>query len=238
MDITIKNRTISRQELQLIAVLTMLTDHIACALIREAEYPVLYMMLRLVGRLAFPLYCYMIVQGLFFTQNVIRYLERLFFFAVLSEIPYDLAIMHRLVSFQSQNVLFTLGIGLAVIAFWEESKKHPLVNSLTGQTLLGLGVLAACCLAAWALRADYGGWGVLLIFLLYMPVEYPVQRYCWMALWGIGCGGKEVLAVLAVPLMERYDPDRPQHLPGWFMYLFYPAHLAILGILRYLQLKP
>ena len=117
-------KKLSGYHLKFIAVISMLIDHIA-VIFQASLSESIYFILRAAGRLSFPLFCFLLVEGFFHTRNKKRYQQRLFIFAVLSELPYDLAFrylpvdrpdflvqLHHPLSvfsaaFQQQNVLFT-----------------------------------------------------------------------------------------------------------------------------------
>ena len=118
----------SGSTLKLIAIITMLIDHIGAAVIArlliagqgsELLYKIYYAM-RAVGRVAFPIFCFLLVEGFFYTGSRKKYALRLFGFALLSEIPFDLAFSGKILEFGYQNVFFTLLIGLLTIMLFDE----------------------------------------------------------------------------------------------------------------------
>ena len=133
-------KKLSGYHLKFIAAISMLIDHIA-VLFQASLSESIYFILRAAGRLSFPLFCFLLVEGFFHTKNKKRYQQRLFIFAVLSELPYDLAfrylpvdrpdflaqLQHPLsvssAAFQQQNVLFTLFLGFTAMLLME--RKQP-----------------------------------------------------------------------------------------------------------------
>ncbi|MCL2030063.1 MAG: conjugal transfer protein TraX, partial [Oscillospiraceae bacterium] len=146
--------------LRVIALVTMLLDHIG-VVFRPDLPDWLYITLRLTGRLAMPIFCFLIAEGLFHTRSAPRYLARLAVFAVLSEIPFDLAFYGRLWYPLQQNVFFTLALGLAAIAVFDR---------MLGMGLKYLVVFVPLLAAAAAelLRTDYGLFGVYFIVVFYL----------------------------------------------------------------------
>ena len=118
---------LNRGNLKMIALFCMALDHIAAivltawqnTLIKDTPLYIfdnfLIIFLRLIGRLAFPIFCFFIVEGLIHTRNVYKYAFRLLLLALLSEIPFDLAHTAKFIDFNDQNVFWTLFLGLAAI---------------------------------------------------------------------------------------------------------------------------
>ena len=173
---------LSGSTLKLIAIITMLIDHIGAAVIArlliagqgsEMLYKIYYAM-RAVGRVAFPIFCFLLVEGFFYTGSRKKYALRLFGFALLSEIPFDLAFSGKTLEFGYQNVFFTLLIGLLTIMLFDAVVKkqewHPVLRSalLVIITFGGMG-------AAYLLHTDYDAKGVLAILVFYMTRQMPLD---------------------------------------------------------------
>ena len=107
-------------QLKIIAVVSMLIDHTADALpvFHTASVRPLYMLMRYAGRLAFPLFAFLLAVGAEKTHDKKKYLLRLGVFALLSEVPFDWALFGRPVCWERQNVFFTLFLALLSIAVW------------------------------------------------------------------------------------------------------------------------
>ena len=123
---------ISGSTLKIIALVSMLIDHIAASLLTiqlqlhytEPLYQAFIVMRYFIGRLAFPIYCFLLVEGFERTKNRRKYAERLFLFALISEVPFDLAFNRCVLSLGHQNVFFTLFAGLLAIWGIEEMEKQ------------------------------------------------------------------------------------------------------------------
>ena len=100
--------------LKIIAIVSMLVDHIGLVFFPEV------MMFRIIGRISFPIFAYVLAEGIYYTKDITKYMLRLGIFALLSEIPYDLAVMGSVLEFSHQNVFFTLFF--AVLMFWAYKK--------------------------------------------------------------------------------------------------------------------
>ncbi|GGA29268.1 TraX family protein [Paenibacillus physcomitrellae] len=112
--------------LKIIAIIAMLIDHIAAVILIHPEingnHPAFVhtgQYMRMAGRLAFPIFCFLLVEGFMYTGNRQKYAMRLIAFAFLSEIPFDLAFSGQIVNLAKQNVFFTLWIGLLVMMGFE-----------------------------------------------------------------------------------------------------------------------
>lgn len=226
MSLNMNIRILSGSHIKLLAVLTMLLDHLAtfwwC---RLPEFQIvlfsigrrevtLYILLRMVGRLAFPLFAFLIVQGFLHTRSHRRYGINLAVFALLSEIPWNLVHGGRLF-FPTQNVFFTLLLGYLGICAIERYREQwkPLLGCLLG--LLVVSVF---------LRADYGCSGYGFILLLYALRENRILQ----GIIGSCVLGSRWIAGMAFIPINLYNGQRGfVKGPVWkyAFYLFYPLHL-------------
>lgn len=226
---------ISGSTLKFIAIASMLIDHIGAAVLEKGllvsrlvrSDAVLYdrlisldRILRAIGRPAFPIFCFLLVEGFLHTRDSKKYALRLFLFALISEIPFDMAIYGTPVNWNMQNVFFTLLIGLLVMMACTYSSKNVWIQSLI--FALGLG-------AGYLLHTDYGFKGVLLIEILYF-FRYDRKPQC---IAGAIAFSWEMTAPLAFLPILAYNGQRGLSLK-YFFYLFYPVHLLLLaGIAKY-----
>ncbi|OEG12528.1 hypothetical protein BCR25_07855 [Enterococcus termitis] len=184
----------------------------------------------MIGRLAFPIFCFLLVEGFVHTSNIKRYSIRLFLFALLSEIPYDLAFSKRFVDIHSQNVFFTLWIGLLVIAglkkYWHSSLRSLPLSLM----IIGSGVFVA----EW-LQTDYGGWiGVLLIVNFYL---FRNRKLLKCLFGGLILLQNSVFGLLAFLFIYLYNGQRGRQLK-YFFYWFYPVHLLVLVSIQQFLIVP
>ena len=244
---------ISGSTLKLIAIFTMLTDHIGATVVElmmeqrgisliahsgigmilrlsgeERTLALIWWIMRMViGRIAFPIFCYLLVEGFLHTRSVKKYAVRLGVFALLSEIPFDLGLFQSFFHWKHQNVMFTLLAGLLCMELWELVQKH--ITQKLPAMILDVLALAVFCVAAELLRTDYGACGVLLIMILYgFRNKKPLQMLCG------AFGGmfflRELTAPLAFPFIAAYNRQRGLKLK-YFFYAFYPLHLLLLYLL-------
>ena len=201
-------RCLLQEWLRAIACASMLLDHLGAA--RSS-----LIALRAAGRLAFPLFCFLLAEGAAHTQSPRRYALRLGIGALLSELPFDLFLYGGL-SWNRQNVMFTL-----LLAFFALQARG------SGAKLLFMILVAA---AADLLRTDYGGTGVVLVGLMawVLPRSLP-GCLAGMTLLFASLGGIQLLAVFAMLPIRLYSGQRRLGRRGrWLFYAFYPAHLLLL----------
>ncbi len=181
-----------------------------------------YESMRLAGRIAFPIYCFLLVEGFRHTQKRARHAAGLLVFALISEIPFDLCFYGEIISFRHQNVFFTLFIGVLAMSGMDWIETH--LDSMIAKIMLDCAVTASCMFLAQAAAADYKAAGVLCIAVLY----FLRDRKFLQALGGgisFFCFNGPASAVSFVPLL-LYNGKR-----GWkakyFFYWLYPLHLFV-----------
>lgn len=215
--------------LKIIAVVSMFIDHIGYIYISPSAPE--YLIFRGIGRLAFPIFVYLIVEGCQKTSNINKYLFRLFIFALISEIPFDYAFSNVMIEFTHQNIFFTLCLGVLSIYVYKIIKQKEMCFNF-------LGYASPVIFAAVAelIHTDYGGIGVIIIFFLYI---YREERFLFKAfvliigdiLLLLDSHWIQILAVLSVFPLYYYNGKRGMPLK-YFFYLFYPLHLLILGLFK------
>lgn len=244
MELTEK-RGLPGSVLKWIAIVTMFIDHTAVVLVygwakyrhswgAGIESLQFYYVLRGIGRLGFPLFCFLLVEGFFHTRSRRSYLLRLSAFALLSEVPFDLALRETWLELQHQNVFFTLALGLLAVIMWDKLTRggDPDCPAWGGLSAIGCAVTLGA--AAHFLRTDYGAMGVALILALYLLHGRPWERD--LAAGGVlaamipfGSHWIELFGALAFPLLHLYNGRRGRQMK-YFFYIFYPAHLLLLAL--------
>ena len=205
-------------QLKCIAIVSMALDHTGAVL-----YPS-QIWLRCLGRIAFPIFCFLIVEGFFHTHDVRRYMGRLGVFALISEIPYDLAFRGVPLEYAHQNVFFTLLIGIGMMVLLERNREWP-VKAVILLLAMWLAVL---------IRSDYNFRGVLLIFVFYIFHESRWLAVTAGGFWNFLYQGViQKYGVLSVLPLALYNGERGRKMK-YFFYIFYPEHLLLLyGISRF-----
>ncbi len=243
--------------LKWIAIVSMFIDHTAAVLVTYSPSLAfgldLYEVMRLVGRMAFPIFAYGIAQGCVHTHSARDYLLRLFAFAVISEVPYQLALNQPIPPhFDTTNVFFTLFAGAACCEIVKFCKsKH--------RGWAAVFPVTAIVLLCEMRGTDYGGFGVLFVLLPYLFFENKAARLIALgsvtaffyivvanfsgfssALWWVGNPAQfwymvrqTVFALLGVGLVALYNGQAGSRKGKWFFYIFYPAHLTVLFLLDY-----
>lgn len=218
---------LSQELLKLIACVTMLIDHIGYAFFPKTEF------LRVIGRIAFPLYCFLLCQGIMHTKRPWRYILRFCIILILAEIPFDLLFFDK-ITFDHQNVMFTLLLGLIMGLCIRRIPQLP----------LKLLCIIPFTFAAEYLKSDYGAYGILVIalFLFSQSTSHPrlvefVGLYmlgnsfinAYITLLGFRVS-YQVLALLAMLPICLYNGKKATTSPlvKWGLNLFYPLHLVVL----------
>lgn len=182
------------------------------------------------GRLAFPLFCFLLVEGFIHTSNVKKYFFRLLLFALISEIPYDMTFQLSYFSMEKQNVFFTLLIGLIVLIGLKKFEERTPVNLLISLGIIGVGIFSA-----EFLHTDYRGWiGVLMIATLYILRKYPLIKSL------AGCAiilQNSIAGMFSFIFIYFYNGERGRQWKYLF-YWFYPLHLLFLWFIQQQLLLP
>ncbi|MDR3207030.1 MAG: conjugal transfer protein TraX [Oscillospiraceae bacterium] len=226
--------------LRVLALSTMLIDHLGFVFYPLLPLPV-FLAMRVVGRLSMPIFCFLIAEGYYHTRSVGRYIGRLILLAVVAELPYDRVFSGGQSWFNivDQNVLFTLALGLLAIHMCDAF----LLRGARGSALLSVML---CAGLAQFMRAGYGMFGVLFIFVFYCFRDRPARKaaaFLGLCLtfglfeylaegvdlyWAVVLAGAAA-AILPI-LFFNGQRGRGGKLAQSVFYLFYPVHLALLAL--------
>lgn len=216
---------ISASTLKIIAIISMIIDHFAYSLYSYLPHANLrYMMvMRYIGRIAFPIYCFLLVEGFFYTKSIKRYIGRMFAFSLISEIPFDMAFSGKIVNTAMQNVYFTLTLGLVVLYLIHQCRGYDAFSMLKQFVIIVLGAT----IGQYA-EVDYHWMGILFIVMFY----YLRESNIWIRdLVGVCAFAYEKTAPLAFIPIHFYNGKRGLRLK-YFFYWIYPVHLLLFGCIR------
>ncbi len=225
-------KILSGSTLKLIAVISMLIDHLAYVLWDDFDFfnqtvfsVSIYQIMRYLGRLAFPIFCFLIVEGYLHTKSVKKYLLRLSVFALISEIPFNLLASGEIFFISKQNVYFTLTLGVLAIWLFEKANNH----------FYKFCVLGLALAAAYVLHSDYGFNGVFLIILIYILRKIPSVQA--LASYFVLPASAKLWAFAAFIPINMYNGERgfikSKALKLGF-YIFYPLHILIIVLIEFI----
>ncbi|MCL2197362.1 MAG: conjugal transfer protein TraX [Defluviitaleaceae bacterium] len=221
--------------LKIIALTSMLIDHVGAVFFTDL------IVLRVIGRIAFPIFVYLIAEGFRHTRSPWRFLARLGAFAIISEIPFDLAFNDGINFFADTNIFYTLFLGgLAIVAYETLKNKMVIVSFVPTLVCMALAVL---------LSADYGAYGVFFVFCMYIIKNFRwrlasmvllcIWQHQGMIFWGINRSFAYIptmhllmipATLIPVALIAFYNGKRGRGLK-WFFYIAYPLHLLVFGLI-------
>ncbi|NLY49374.1 MAG: hypothetical protein GX059_10235 [Clostridiales bacterium] len=238
--------------LKLLAIIVMAVDHVTAVFVPFDSW--LYLPGRLIGRLAFPIFAFLLVEGFHHTRSVKKYLTRLGIFALISELPFDLAFYNSHFSvfggniktdlpgmfsnpqlydtvvkrfLEYQNIFFTLFLGLSAIWLISEVEKKYHKNILI-LNLLNALITVGLSLLAELMNTDYGFMGVLLIVAFYLFRGKKI--FIGLSLLLLSGNIIQAFSTLAVLPIAFYNGKKGKSMK-YFFYAFYPAHLLLLYVL-------
>ena len=232
--------------LHILAMAAMLCDHLWGTIVPGNDW------LTCIGRVCFPIYAFLLVEGYFHTSNLKKYVKRLLLFAVISEIPFNLAMASSVIYPFHQNVLWSFLIALGLIHCNEKAKAS---EKLWIRIAVGIFTILAGYLLGLITMVDHYHAGILMVLTFYFFHhrnwwDYVGQLLClgYINLELLGGFGYEVvlfgeivfltrqgLALLALIPIWLYKGKQGYHSKWWkyFCYAFYPVHLLILGLLKF-----
>ncbi len=185
--------------------------------------------MQLIGGLAVPVFVFLLVEGFLNTSSYKRYLMRIVLCALVSELPYDMAVNGKLADWSGQNGLVSMAVSLLMLYFLEMLKEKKGLQYAFGKGLIVL------CAVLWVslLRAQYGLCVVLLAAIFYLLYAKPV----WKTFLGILVSLLYVTGPLSFYGIWCYTGERKDRIPKYVYYLFYPLHFLVLALLNQILCK-
>ena len=235
--------------LRVIAVMLMVTDHIWATYMSFGNW------MTYLGRLAFPIFAFQIAEGFVHTSDVKKYAKRLFLFALISEIPFDLFCVSTWLNPFHQNVMFTLLLGLFAIMVIDKLKKSVKEKTVKAKNVaISVLLLILISVAAFFGFVDYGFWGVATVVVFYLLRDFP---FAWLTqlvamavihvflfegqMFSFELLGRsfeiptQSFAVLSLIPIWLYGgrKGRSSKVLQYGFYAFYPVHMMILYLIKY-----
>ena len=202
--------------LKMIALFAMLCDHVGLVFFPQQ------IVFRMVGRISFPIFAYVLVEGFWHTHDVKRYMARLGVMAFVSEIPFDLMASKKILELGHQNIFFTLLLGV-VLLYMLTKTVNPFLQFV---------YVAFAMWIANFLRMDYRFFGILIIFCFYYCRSN--QRLKYIGITAISLllkGWTGCFTALSLVPISLHNGEQGRKCK-WFFYIFYPAHLLAIVLIR------
>ncbi len=209
--------------LKLIAAFTMLLDHAALLSIIASSNT--YIALRIIGRLAFPIFAYYIAVGFTHTHNLKKYVTRLLVCAVVSQIPFALYFKEPF----NLNIIFTFLFAIAVLYFLKLRWHY---------TAFALALLPVCTQILFNISTDYSTYGILTVVAFYIFMQEKTKAGLAFIILTVvfsvlTSSYVQLFSILALPIIYLKHPIGIK-MPKYFFYYFYPSHIMVLYILSIL----
>ncbi len=208
--------------LKLLAMLSMVFDHVGDNFIPDQQW------MRIIGRIAMPLFAFAIAEGYLHTRDRKKYLIRMLIMAVLSEIPFDLVLFGKPLEFTHQNIMFTFAYAIIGLMCYEKIAKEKAFS------IPGILVLLLFVISSLLLCLDYNMVALAIIFVLYLFRTKPLWQRTAIAMLvyyvfrNVGVYRFGLLGFLPIFL---YNGQRGKGLK-WLFYIFYPGHLLLIYLLK------
>lgn len=246
-----KYKILNSNELKLVAIIAMTVDHIAWAMFDGYPTAPLPIFMHIIGRLTCPIMCYFIAEGYHYTKNINKYTFRLFAFAFISHFAYIFA-SNAFVDFKSfipfyygdflnqTSVMWSLAWGLVMLRI-ADSKKVKLTCKVLLVILICIITLPSdwSCIASLCIMAigtnrnnlkKQMAWMIFYVALYSLVYFFAIDKVYGVLQMGV---------ILSIPIIAMYNGNRGKNekinkFMKWFFYIFYPAHLFVIGLINYL----
>lgn len=247
-------KILSGSTIKIIAIISMFIDHfgqivLKNGIVMNSPYSVFSdsqfnMILKaidichILGRIAFPIFCFLIVEGFVHTHDIKKYIKRLAIFAILSEPIYDLAFSGNILNLGAQNVFFTLLLGLLTIS---------LIKKYNNNYLIALITIVISSIISYYCKTDGWYYGIILTSIFYLFREHSILKFILAGVTMYGCGldfsikaflsPYFLIALSSLIFLSLYNGSRGLKMKYVF-YVFYPGHLAILYLVTNYYIIP
>lgn len=237
----IERRGLNSNQLKMIAIIAMTIDHIAWTFFPGYCTDSVTLIMHTLGRLTAPIMMYFIAEGYYHTRNVKKYIGRMFLFAIPAHFAYCFMFGKSFIPFQNSpfdqtSVMWAFAAGLLALAIGKS--EHPKLKEWQRHILVFLCI--------WlAFPADWSGPAAGAI--VYMGLnrgnfkKQMIWLLVWIALYSVVYmifinpvyGALQMMVALAIPFLKTYNGQRGEWKGmKWFFYVYYPAHLVILGFAK------
>lgn len=222
--------------LKIIAVIAMFYDHALKIIPFDFSIP---FEVWIPGRIAFPIFAFLLVEGIEHTKSIPKYVFRIGILAIISEFIYDLAFHNVILEFTDQNILFELFLGLLVLwlyKFLREKKKEEFI----------IFPLLFTVIASMVLKFDYGMGGILCIFLFYYGRDKEGWKKYLIYFFAILMTALTIIdtiimtlqlySLLALVPIMMYNGKSGYKFSKYLFYVFYPLHLVVLYVVKLIMI--
>ena len=245
-----KFKGLSSNVLKIIACFCMVIDHITYLFIPQydpngwMDVSIPYLIGRCIGRSSFVIFSYLVVEGFFKTKNLRKHILVMAGAALITEPAFDF--MYGRLNGNSfyilQNILFSFTIATIAMYFLEKVKKKYFLISAVKYNIFSVLICIAAFAVEYVIRIDYGVVGIALLLIFYFFRDMKRKYLVFvLILWTMGCMYMEYMlewaGLLALIPIFMYNGERGKLKMKWFFYAFYPLHLLLLGILRWVVWK-
>ncbi len=248
-----KYKFLDRSALKWIALITMLIDH--CGAVFGSEFyeglgvPWLYVLIRIIGRVSFPIFAFFIAEGWHYTRSKKRYALTMLIFACISQPIYYFALNKSIFEF---NIFFTFLCSIAIMYLIDSAKNNKSLGLVYFLYLIILVVIIEI-FSLLGMSVVYGLAGVVLpvVFYLFNHSEMPHAKVIMFVFAGIVLvliwlqsfvpssslslsDFTQLFALLSIPILITYNGKKGKHSFKWLFYVFYPAHILLLYLIKLL----
>lgn len=247
-------RMLNSNKLKVIAIIAMTLDHLIWILYPSYTREIIPLIIHIIGRITCPLMCYFIAEGYYHTKNITKYTFRLFLFAIISHVPYMMFSINykdwtSIIPFYNKeflnqtSVMWSLAWGLVMLRIECSTKIKNIIKVILILLICIISfpsdwscIASLCILAFGCNRGNFKKqmlWMVFYVFLYAVVYFFTIDKLYGVIQMGV---------VLAIPLIMLYNGQRGNNktinkIMKWIFYIYYPLHLIILSLIRFLLLK-